>query len=57
MTFCFENSSKYIGLLFILIFLLCQIGCDKTEDELLTEEKPVTEKFVRIFEPSKSRFE
>ena len=38
MAFCFENSSTYIGLLFILVFLLYQIGCDKTEDELLTEE-------------------
>ena len=28
-----------MGLLFILIFLLYQIGCDKIEDEILTEEE------------------
>ena len=38
MTFYFENSSTYIELLLVLIFLLYQIGCDKTKDELLTEE-------------------
>ena len=27
-----------MGLLFILIFLLYQIGCDNIEDEILSEE-------------------
>ena len=28
-----------MGVLFILIFLLYQIGCDKIQDGILTEEK------------------
>ena len=39
MKFCFANSSTWMGLLFILIILLYQIGCDNIEDGILTEEE------------------
>ena len=52
-----------MSLLFILTFLLYQIGCDKIEDGILTEKKVlalVTEKLFikyKIFKLSKSRLE
>ena len=48
MIFCFANSSTYMGLLFILIFLLYRIGCDKIEDGILPEE----ERYLRQFRKS-----
>ena len=55
-----------MGLLFILIFLLYQISCDKIEDGILAEKRFLRQLWknclenegnVRIFESSKSRIE
>ena len=37
--FCFANFLTKVGLHFILKCLLYQIGCDKTEDGLLTDKE------------------
>ena len=55
-----------MGLLFTLIFFLHQIGCDKMEDGIVTEQERYfcllrknrleNEKNGRVFESSKSRY-
>ena len=46
MIFCFANSS--MGLLFILLFLLYQIGCDNIEDGILIEEKGTCASYGKV---------
>ena len=56
-----------MALLFILLLLLYQIGCDKIEDEVLTEGERYLDQLqksclknegnVRVYELSKSRLE